>query len=55
MSTIIQALENIIGTIPPGYKGIAWVMAVPVLLFVVHSVVRILGAFMSIFTGWRLE
>ena len=50
-SNVIQAITAIIGPIPPGYQGIAWVSGVIVLLFFVASIVRLLGGFLSIFTG----
>ena len=50
-SNVLQAITAIIGPIPPGYEGVAWVSGVIVLIVFVCSIVRLLGGFLSIFTG----
>lgn len=50
-SNVLQALEALIGPVPPGYDGVAWAVGAVVVLFFVCSLMRLLGGFLSVFTG----
>ncbi len=50
--SILQEIQNLIGQVPAGFAGLAWVVSALIFLFIVMMAFGAISALIRAFTRW---